>query len=50
MKIKGKELPCGCAERKQIIFTDGQADLTLALLVGVPLAMLLITLYIRKGT
>lgn len=42
------ELPCGCAERKEVMFTKGNPDVALALLVGVPLALLLTIIYLQK--
>lgn len=44
-----KGVPCGCEQRKEIMFTSGAPDLTLALVVGVPLALLLTIVYFRKG-
>ncbi len=32
------------------MFTDGRPDLTLVLIIGVPLAALLVTLYMKQGS
>lgn len=41
MNLFGKEVPCGCDERKEIMFTQGDLGLQEALIVGIPLAVLI---------
>lgn len=41
MKLFNKELPCGCQQRKEIMFTQGNPGLSELVLVGLPLAVIL---------
>lgn len=47
MQINGIDIPCGCDERKHIMFIQGNPDLQVLLIVGVPLILLAIGLYLK---